>query len=65
MIDIPDDPIIARTERTGYGYDVEPVPVCPICGFETDTFYVDKYGNVCGCPECMSTEDAYEFIKED
>ena len=58
-----DDPIIRRIEETGYGY--EPTePVCPICGESCDTIYVDKWGNVCGCDECVSARDAWEVAND-
>ena len=37
-----------------------PLPRCPICGAETDTFYKDKNGDIVGCDECVSTCDAWE-----
>ena len=35
-----------------------PLPRCPICDAETDTFYKDKNGDIVGCDECGSTVDA-------
>ena len=40
----------------------EPVPICPVCGAETDTYYCDKYGDIVGCSECIETQDAYDAI---
>jgi hypothetical protein len=37
-----------------------PLPRCPICDAETDTFYKDKHGEIVGCDECVSTCDAWE-----
>lgn len=42
--------------------DPEPIPVCPICGAETDLYYLDKYGDIVGCSECIETQDAYDAI---
>ena len=39
-----------------------PVPICPVCGAETDTYYCDKYGDIVGCSECIETQDAYDAI---
>jgi len=59
--DIPDHPAIQRMERTGYPDGREPaVPICPVCGQDTDTFYKDKYGDIVGCSECINTIDAWE-----
>lgn len=35
------------------------VPICPVCGEECDTLYVDKDGTIFGCDECVKTEDAW------
>lgn len=37
-------------------------PVCPVCGAECDTFYVDKDGDVCGCDVCRTAVDAWEWV---
>ena len=37
-----------------------PIPVCPICGAETDTYYKNADGEIVGCDECVSTIDAWE-----
>ena len=36
------------------------VPICPVCGAETDTYYYDRYGEVVGCSECIETRDAWD-----
>ena len=36
-------------------------PICPICGAETDTFYVDKDGEIFGCGECVKAKDAWDW----
>ena len=36
------------------------VPVCPVCGEETDTFYKNSLGDVIGCDMCVSAVDAWE-----
>lgn len=40
--------------------DAEPVPRCPICGAETDTFYKGYYEDIVGCSECVESVDAWE-----
>lgn len=35
-------------------------PICPVCGSECDTLYRDKFGDIVGCDECISTVDAWE-----
>jgi hypothetical protein len=37
-----------------------PMPRCPICGEETDTFYRNKDLDIVGCDECVTTVDAWE-----
>ena len=43
----------------------EPVPICPVCGAETDLFYVDKLNGIVGCPECVLEMDAYVFAERE
>lgn len=42
--------------------DPPPVPRCPVCGAETDTYYYDKYNDIVGCSECIETRDAWDAI---
>lgn len=60
--DIPDHPVIRNMERTGYPDGKEPAyPICPICGEECETIYRNKYLDVVGCEECVSTIDAWDY----
>lgn len=43
----------------------EPMPICPVCGAETDTFFQDKYGDIVGCDECIKRLDAWDYVQED
>ena len=40
------------------------LPVCPWCGEECETFYFDKAGTLIGCENCITTEDAVEYVEE-
>ena len=61
--DIPDHPVIRNMELTGYPDCKEPcVPRCPICREEVDFFYKDKYGDIVGCEECVSTVNAWDEL---
>ena len=31
----------------------ERAPSCPVCGEETETVYIDEWGDVHGCPHCL------------
>lgn len=42
-----------------------PIPKCPVCGMETDTFYKDAYGDIVGCDNCISAVDAWDYVQED
>lgn len=69
-MNIPDHPMIANMEATGYPDGKEPdFPHCPICGAECDTVYLNKDMEVIGCSECVRTENAWEcgecFPEED
>lgn len=35
------------------------VPVCPVCGSETDTILRDMDSVIVGCPECVEAVDAF------
>lgn len=39
----------------------KPLPRCPVCGEETDVFYIDKYREIAGCDNCLrGVESWYE-----
>ena len=65
MQDLPDAPWIREAEMYGYPpYDEGPEPVCPICGKECETIYLDKDGEEVGCDVCIRTKDAWEWADE-
>lgn len=37
------------------------IPICPICGEECEEIKRDYYGKVCGCDNCITSEDAREW----
>ena len=41
------------------------IPVCPVCGKECDTVYLDYEGAVAGCDRCIFMEDAYVYLYEE
>lgn len=42
----------------------EEMPVCPVCGDDTNDFYVsDDGGEVLGCPHCVKLTDAWEYTE--
>jgi len=41
------------------------MPLCPICGEETDTVYKDYFGNIVGCDMCVKAYDAWEELDEE
>ena len=61
---LPDDPIIRCMEATGYPPWIDPNgdndPICPMCGEICDTVYKNKYGEIVGCGECVTSHDAWE-----
>lgn len=40
---------------------------CPICGAElcgASTVYIDEFGDIIGCEDCVSTKDAANYFEE-
>lgn len=60
MIQLPDAPDIARTLRTGYPREPDPVPRCPICGRECEDVYYNLDGYIIGCDLCTTVRDAWD-----
>lgn len=44
----------------------EKVLVCPVCDeVDVETLYKDKWGEVCGCNECMKTIEYWDDESEE
>lgn len=41
------------------------MPECPVCGAETNDFYIDWNREIIGCTECVSKIDAWERSEAD
>lgn len=65
MVDI-EHPAIAALNNTGYygDPDPDPVPICPICSAEVDTYLMNAEKEIIGCTECVRAVDAYEHMDE-
>ena len=61
MTQIPDAPWIREAETKGVD-DYEPV-FCPVCDEECETIYRDKFGEVFGCENCITTQESYEWAE--
>ena len=57
-------PAIGRLMATGYDKEPEPLPICPKCGTETDTFYKNIEHEIIGCDACVRPVDAWECKDE-
>ena len=64
MAQIPDAPWIREAENWGYPPYDDPEVHCPLCGKECDTIYKDKFGQECGCENCIVIEDAWDWAEE-
>ena len=42
----------------------EPLPRCPVCGEETDTFYQNQDGDIVGCDQCVKALDAWDYLED-
>ena len=62
---IANAPYIREAEMYGMPpYDEPPEPVCPICGKECETIYMNKDKDVFGCDVCIRIQDAWEWAEE-
>ena len=43
---------------------LEEMPICPVCGDETNDFYVSD-NEIVGCPQCVKLTDAWEWTEEE
>lgn len=60
-----DHPMIKSLEQRGLPtWDDGREPVCPVCGERCGTIYRDKFFDVVGCDECVTTYDAWEWMEE-
>lgn len=67
-MNIPDHPVIANMERTGYPDGKEPrrkVYLCPICGLPCNTVYSNMYGETFACNRCVNTDNAADVLEEE
>lgn len=63
IADIPDHPVIASCEATGYPYGTPEWPHCPVCGDECSEIYRDHDGDVIGCDCCVLDETHAEDVE--
>lgn len=59
MDDLPDAPWIRDAETNGV--PDEPLPNCPICGEETEKFFLDRDGDIIGCEYCIRAVDSENY----
>ena len=43
---------------------MEDTPICPICGEECEELFFDKNNEICGCDNCVTSKDAWEWLWE-
>ena len=60
---IPDHPVIANMERTGYPDGKWPAPLlCPLCGGECETIYRTKEDReIVGCDLCIESIEPWDI----
>lgn len=61
MDQIPDAPWIRDAER--YGVPEVDELICPVCGKEAESFFIDSNNDIIGCDECIRMVDAYEWYE--
>lgn len=40
-------------------------PICPVCGEECETVYTDINAEVCGCNNCITGYDAWDYFDDE
>ena len=72
--DLPDEPRIARAERTGFpsGEAVrqfiaqdDGCDKCPVCGERCWTVYLNGYKEAVGCENCLIPTDTCEYWRKE
>lgn len=43
----------------------KPMPVCPVCGWECKTIYLNVNRNPIGCDNCIDAVDAADYYDEE
>lgn len=38
---------------------------CPVCSEECESIYKDRWGNICGCENCVDRHDAWEVLNDE
>jgi hypothetical protein len=61
---IPDAPYIREAETLGMP-PYEPMPVCPVCGKECNSIFLDTNREAFGCEHCVKEEDSYEWLEQE
>jgi len=41
------------------------MPICPVCGAETNDFFMDENNSIVGCTDCIRLIDAWEYTREE
>ena len=41
------------------------LPVCPVCGEECETVYTDINAEICGCDNCITKYEAWEYYDDE
>lgn len=60
---IDNAPWIREAELNGIP-EPPPPPHCPICGQDTELFYLQN-GEIIGCENCIESADAYDMAEEE
>lgn len=60
MLEHPD---ITRANLTGYPHGDPEYPICPLCGAECETIYINGYGEIIGCDDCTRTKSAWDVTE--
>lgn len=54
-------PDIIAAERYGYPHKPSPSPVCPVCKWECERYFIGEYGDIVACDVCWDGNTHFEY----
>lgn len=55
-------PNITAAEKYGYPHKPPKSPVCPVCGWECESYFIDINGDIVACDVCWDRNTHFDSI---